>query len=125
MTRLAAFILVLALASLACTIQATETPAPTQAVPAIMPMRVILAEPTETAAPTLTPWAAATATPAPAWVCVVATGRTDQPGALNVRAVPGGAIVATLSDGERVEILAQSGEWLQIDGGWIFGGLCK
>jgi uncharacterized protein YgiM (DUF1202 family) len=66
----------------------------------------------------------ATASPAPT---IAATEADDQTAVVraavvNVRAKPGGEVVGQVEAGQEVTVLETDGDWVRIEGGWIWGG---
>jgi uncharacterized protein YgiM (DUF1202 family) len=41
---------------------------------------------------------------------------------VNIRAIPGGAVVGQVEAGQEVTVLETDGDWVRIEGGWIWGG---
>jgi uncharacterized protein YgiM (DUF1202 family) len=99
---------VILLSSIACSIQKGG---PVATTPVTTPVTT----------PTTVP---ATASPAPT---IAATEADDQTAVVraavvNVRAKPGGEVVGQVEAGQEVTVLETDGDWVRIEGGWIWGG---
>jgi uncharacterized protein YgiM (DUF1202 family) len=104
--RLRFALIVLALSALACGQQiVTPTPQATSTPP-----------PSATPSPTLAP-----TRPAATEAADVQTA-TVRAALVNVRASPGGEVVGQVEAGQEVTVLETDGDWVRIEGGWIWSG---
>lgn len=122
MTRFFILLSVLALAALACSIQAGAALRPTVTPDSTSTLVIVTTQPTHTPTASPTPLPTATATPA-AEYCTVT-------GSLNIRSGAGVEyrILETASNGDRL-LVVQWGDWANIEtsqgiSGWISSGYC-
>jgi uncharacterized protein YgiM (DUF1202 family) len=103
-------ILAAILASSACVLSAAQVPTAT---PTVSPPP---ASPTPTPAPT------ATERPRTTEEAADVQTATVRAALVNVRANPGGEVIGQVEAGQEVTVLETDGDWVRIEGGWIWGG---
>jgi uncharacterized protein YgiM (DUF1202 family) len=109
MTRIVLALSVLALSILACG----------QYVPTVTPTPAVSETPSS---PTPTPAPTATERPRTTEEAADVQTATVRAALVNVRANPGGEVIGQVEAGQEVTVLETDGDWVRIEGGWIWGG---